>query len=342
MSTAVKIRDQYSQLVGTEKAAILLLALGEDRAAGVMERLDDAELRMVSRAMADVGNITANCLEQLIRKFTERFASSGSVIGSMDAAERMLKSFLPGEKVSDVMNYIRGPGGRSTWEKMSAINEGLLAKYLRNEHPQTVAVVMSKIAPDHAAKVMGLLPSKLLADVGRRMVKLKSVPGELLCDIEEMLQRDLMLNYAAKDGEDTHAQMAEILNRADPEVVDKLMADLGDADPDEAGRIKELMFTFTDLLELDPISLATVVRACDSDTLCYALKGCDYDTREIVFAVMSERAGAILRDSVETMGPVLSRDVEAAKTTMVNKARELADEDAIFLHAQGGDGGIVY
>lgn len=342
MSTAVKIRDQYSQLAGTEKAAILLLALGEDKAAGIMEKLDDAELRMVSRAMADVGNITAGCLEQLIRKFTERFANGGSVIGSLDAAERMLKSFLPGDKVSDVMNYIRGPGGRSTWEKMSAINEGLLAKYLRNERPQTVAVVLSKIAPDHAAKVMGLMPPDLLAKVGQRMVKLKSVPAELLSDIEEMLQRDLMLNYASKDGEDTHAQMAEILNRADPDVVDSLMTELQTVDPDEAGRIKELMFTFTDLIELDPISLATVVRACDSDTLSYALKGCDYDVRENVFAVMSERASGILRDSIDTMGPVLSRDVEAAKTAMVNKARELAEDDAIFLHAQGNDGGIVY
>lgn len=342
MGTAVKIRDQYDALAGPEKAAILLLALGEDRSAGIMEKLDDAELRMVSRAIAGVGTITAGVLEELIRNFTRRFANGGSVIGSLDAAERMLKSFLPPEKVSDVINYIRGPGGRSTWEKMSAINEALLAKYLTGEHPQTVAVVLSKIAPDHAAKVMALLPGGLLADVGRRMVRLKTVPGELLADIEEMLQRDLMLNYAAGDAEDSHARMAEILNRADNDTVSRLMGDLETDDPDHAIRIKELMFTFTDLLALDDLSLSTVVRASDTDTLAYALKGSDDDARERIYGALSERAGAILRDSVETMGPVLSRDVEAAKTAMVNKARELADADVIILHAGEGDAAIVY
>ncbi len=342
MSTAVKIRDRYDLLNGSEKAAILFLALGEDRSASILEKLDDAELRMVSRAMAGVGNITASVLEDLIRSFTERFAHGGSVIGSLDAAERMLKSVLPPDKVSDVMNYIRGPGGRSTWEKMSAINEGLLAKYLRSEHPQTVAVVLSKIAPDHAAKVMALLPASLLSDVARRMVRLKTVPAELLADIEDMLQRDLMLNYAGGDAEDSHAHMAEILNRADPDTITKLMGDLETAEPEDASRIKELMFTFADLLELDPMSLATVVRASDTDTLAYALKGCDEEARAKVYAGLSERAGAILRDSVDTMGPVLSRDVEAAKTALVNKARELAEADVIFLHPEGGEAGLVY
>ncbi len=333
MSTAVKTRDRYDLLAGPDKAAILLLALGEERSAPLMERLDDAELRMVSRAMASLGNTTASVLEELIRNFTQRFAKGGSVIGSIDAAERMLKHFLPPEKVTDVINYIRGPGGRSTWEKMSAIHEGLLAKYLRSEHPQTVAVVLAKIAPDHAAKVMGLLPEALISDVARRMIKLKTVPPELLADVEEMLQRDLMLNYSAADTDDSHEHMAEILNRADAETVEKLMVHLEGADPDEAARIKELMFTFDDLLELDAISLSTVARACDTDTLAYALKGCDDTQRAKVFGALSERAGAILRDAVETMGPVLARDVEAAKTALINKARELADAEVIVLHA---------
>ncbi len=341
MSTAVKTRDSYALLAGSEKAAILLLALGEERSAPLMERLDDAELRMVSRAMASVGNTTASVLEELIRGFTERFAKGGSVIGSLQATERMLKSFLPPEKVTDVINYIRGPGGRSTWEKMSAISETLLAKYLRGEHPQTVAVVLAKIAPDHAAKVIGLLPEPLIADVARRMIKLKSVPPELLADVEEMLQRDLMLNYAANDADDSHEHIAEILNRADAETVERLMGELESADPDEAARIKELMFTFDDLLELDAISLSTVARACDTDTLAYALKGCSADQRSKVFATLSERAGGILRDAVDTMGPVLSRDVEAAKTAMVNKARELADAEVIVIHAADDDA-LVY
>ncbi len=339
---AIKIRDNYHALTGPEKAAIMFLTIGEDRSSSMMERLEEDEIRIVSRAMAGLGTITAPLLEELISQFTERMARGGAVIGNFDSAERMLSSFMPKDRVADIMNYIRGPGGRSAWERMSNVNETLLAKYLQGEHEQTIAVVLSKIAPDHAAKVLPLLPRPLVRDVIRRMVSLQSVSQEILADIEEMLHRELMIDYAQSRGGDTHEHLAEVFNRTGQDLLQDLMTDLEEDDPEAVGRIKQLMFTFEDLVELDPISLGTVIRSCDTDLLVYALKACDEETRQIFLSHMSQRAGAILIETTESLGPVLSRDVEAAKTAIVRKAKELAEAGTIVIQRDGEGDGIIY
>ncbi|MEM1103032.1 MAG: flagellar motor switch protein FliG [Pseudomonadota bacterium] len=342
MGMAMKLRDSYAGLNGSEKAAVMLLTLGEDRASPILERLEENEVRLVSRAMADLGTISASLLEDLIKKFTQRFAKGGSIIGSQATAERMLKSFLPADKVSDIMNYIKGPGGRSTWEKMAIVNEGMLAKYLQGEHPQTVAVVLSKVAPDNAARVLHDLPEELVKDVLSRMINLKSVPKEILSDIEEMLQKDLMMNYAVINQSNNFEHMAEILNRTEGDSMDPVFEALEERHPEAVAQIKQLMFTFDDLIELDSKSLSTVVRSCDTDTLVYALKGCDERVRQIFLSNMSERAGAILEDSIESIGPVLVRDVENAKAAILRKARELAESDAIVITREGAEQQLVY
>ena len=336
----VKIRDNYESLSGPEKAAIMLLTLGDERAAPILERMDESEVRIVTRSMAGLGSITAELLEELITRFTESFAKGGSVIGSAETAERMLKSFLPGDKVSDIMNFIRGPAGRSTWEKMSMVNDTMLAKYLQGEHPQTIAVVLSKIAPDQASHVLADMPEETVPEVIRRMIKMKSVPKEVLQDIEDMLQRDLMLNYTVSNDSNNYEHLAEIFNRTESERCEELFESLKDSHEEEVGQIKQLMFTFEDLLELDAQSLRTVVRACDNDTLMYALKGCSSEVRDKILSNLSERARAILLDNMETLGPILMRDVEAAKASMVAKAKELAESNAIIIERGGAAAGM--
>lgn len=339
----VKIRDSYETLSGPEKTAIMLLTLGDERAGPILERLDESEVRIVTRSMSTLGSITAELLEELITRFTESFAKGGSVIGSADTAERMLRSFLPNEKVSDIMNFIRGPGGRSTWEKMSMVNDAMLAKYLQGEHPQTVAVVLSKIAPDQASHVLSDLPEETVPEVIKRMINMKSVPKEVLQDIEDMLQRDLMLNYTVSNDSNNFEHLAEIFNRTESERCDELFSSLKSSHEDAVEQIKQLMFTFDDLMELDENSLRTVVRACDNDTLMYALKGCSEEIRTKILSNLSERARAILLDNMETLGPILMRDVEAAKASIVAKAKELAETNAIIIErGAGGAMQMVY
>ncbi len=338
----VKIREDYNSLSGPEKAAIMLLTLGEAKSAPLLERLDESEVRIVTRSMATLGSITAELLEELITRFTEAFAKGGSVVGSADTAERMLRSFLPAEKVSDIMNFIRGPGGRSTWEKMSMVNDSMLAKYLQAEHPQTIAVVLSKIAPDQASHVLADLPDEIVPDIIRRMIKMKSVPKEVLRDIEDMLQRDLMLNYTVSREPNNFEHLAEIFNRTESERCEELFETLKANHDEELSQIKQLMFTFDDLLNLDAQSLRLIVRSCDNDMLMYALKGCDEEVREKILSNLSDRARAILLDNMETLGPVLMRDVEAAKAGMIRKAKELAESNMIVIDRGGTAAQVVY
>lgn len=336
MVASMKVRDNYNALSGPEKAAVMILALGERRGAEILKRMDEDEIRIVSRAMASLGSITSNLLEDLIKAFTERFAKGGSLVGSYDTTERVLRQFLPGEKVNELISEARGPSGRTTWEKLSSVNEQLLAKYLQQEYPQTIAVVLSKVRPEHAAKVLPLLPEHMVQDVLRRMIRMESVQQDVLQDIEEMLHKELMMNYARTYGADTHEQLAEIFNRTDPEMLDWIFKDLEQDHPEAVQRIKSLMFTFDDVVELDPVSLQQVIRACDTDLLTYALKGANEEVRQIFLSNMSERGGAILRDSIESMGPVLLRDVDAAKDAIVKKAKELAEQGVIII-ARGED-----
>ncbi|HYD66904.1 flagellar motor switch protein FliG [Azospirillum sp.] len=342
MGMPIKIRDNYKSLSGTEKTAIIFLALGEERGSRLMEKLDEDEIRMVSRAMASLGNVTSNLVEALLRTFTERFANVGSVVGSFDSTERMLSRFLPDDRVSEIMGEIRGPAGRTMWEKMSNVNEGVLATYLAGEYPQTAAVILSKMRTDHAAKVLPLLSPGLRHEVIERMIQIESVQRDVLLDIESILHNEFMANYARTHGSDTHERMADIFNRIDRETLGEIFSELEPLMPDSTQRIKQLMFTFEDLLRLDRVSLQTVIRRCDTGQLAIALKGAEAQQRDHFLAVMSERARMILQDEIENMGPVRMRDVNDAQAEIVQIAKALSDDGSIVIPQSGEADAVVY
>lgn len=338
---SVRIRDDVDTLSGPERVAVMLLTLGEEQAGPLLERMDDSEVRIITRAMATLGSITGEVLEELITRFTEQFSQGGSIVGSADSTERMLRAFLPADRVVEIMNYIRGPAASSTWEKISMVDNNMLAKYLNGEHPQTIAVVLSKIDPDQASHVLAQLPEKAVPDVLQRMISMNAVPKEVLADIEEMLQRDLMLNYQSSQETNNLNHMAEIFNRTESEKSDSLLEGLKDDFEEEVWQIKQLMFTFDDLMDLDPNSLRTVIRSCESDTLTLALKGCTPEVRGKIESNLSERARTILQDNMDTLGPVLMRDVEGAKAIMVRKAKELGEAGVIVIE-RGAESQMIY
>jgi flagellar motor switch protein FliG len=342
MASPIKIRDNYKSLSGAEKSAIIFLALGEERGSQLMERLDEDEIRMVSRSMATLGNVTSNLVEALLRAFMERFGGGGSVVGSFDSTERMLSRFLPSDRVTEIMGEIRGPAGRTMWEKISNVNEAVLAAYLAGEYPQTGAVILSKIRPDHAAKVLPLLPANVRLEIIERMIQIEAVQREVLLDIETILHSEFMVNYARTHGYDPHERMADIFNRIDRETLTDIMGELEPMLPESTQRIKELMFTFDDLMRLDRASLQTVIRRCDAGQLAIALKGAEPPQREHFLGVLSERARLILQDEVDNMGPVRVRDVHSAQAEIVATAKALADEGTIIIPQSGDVDAVVY
>src|SRR5436189_2965479 len=157
-------RAQTAKVPGPKRAAMLMLALGEQYGAKVWQMLDDDEIRELSIVMSSLGTIEADMVEDLLLEFVSRMSASGALMGNFDATERLLQQYLPKERVNGIMDEIRGPAGRNMWEKLSNVQEEVLANYLKNEYPQTIAVVMSKLTAEHAARVLGILPEEIALD----------------------------------------------------------------------------------------------------------------------------------------------------------------------------------
>ncbi|MBE7638579.1 flagellar motor switch protein FliG [Sneathiella sp. P13V-1] len=330
------------QLSGSDKAAIMMLALGEEHSAPLWSRLDEEEIRDISQAMSNLGTVSSEVMEALFVEFAGSISSTGNLIGTYEATERLLLKALPSDKVDGIMEEIRGPAGRTMWDKLANVNEAVLANYLKNEYPQTVAVVMSKINPDHAAKVLSTLPEDFSLEVVNRMLQMESVQKEVLDKIEDTLRSEFMSNLAKTNKRDSHEMMAEIFNNFDRNTEGRFIAALEERNRDSAEKIKALMFTFEDLLKLDPAGVQTLLRNVDKDRLGICMKGASEAVRDLFFSNMSERAAKILREDMEALGPVRLKDVDEAQMEIVNIAKDLADKGEIMLADGGGDDELVY
>jgi len=334
-------KENYKNLTGPDKAAILMLALGDDHAASLFDLMDEEEIRELSQAMAALGTVDAGVIERLFVEFTDQVSATGSVVGSMESTERLLTKVLGEDRVNSIMEEIRGPAGRTMWDKLGNVNETVLANYLKNEYPQTVAVVLSKIRPDHAAAVLQHLPEGMSLEVINRMLRMESVQREILDDIERTLRVEFMSNVARTARRDPHELVAEIFNSFDRPTEQKMLGELEERNKESAERIKSLMFTFDDLAQLDPASCQTLLRKVDKTKLVVALKGASEELRDFFFSNMSERGGKLLREELSEMGPVKLRDVDEAQTTIVNSAKELAASGEIML-SDDKDDELIY
>jgi flagellar motor switch protein FliG len=240
------------------------------------------------------------------------------------------------------MEEIRGPAGRTMWDKLGNVNEAVLANYLKNEYPQTVAVVLSKVKVDHAARVLSALPEDFALEVVMRMLRMEPVQREILDKIESTLRAEFMSNLARTSKRDSHEMMAEIFNNFDRQTENRFLAALEERNRDSAERIRTLMFVFEDLGKLDPSGVQTLLRAVDKGQLAIALKGASDDLRDLFFSNMSERAAKIMREDMANMGPVRLRDVDAAQQSMVQLAKDLAAKGEIILAEAGGDDELIY
>lgn len=330
-----------SQLTGPEKAAIVLLTLGEEHTA-IWQMLDEEEIREISQAMATLGNVQSSVVEALLVEFISNVSGGGTVMGSFEQTQRLLASFLDPDKVDNLMEEIRGPAGRTMWDKLGNVSEGVLANYLKNEYPQTVAVVLSKIKPDHASRVLGALPEDFAMECVTRMLRMEPVQREILDKIEQTLRTEFMSNLARTSKRDSHEMMAEIFNSFDRQTETRFISALEERNRDSAERIRALMFVFEDLSKLDPGGVQTLLRAVDKAQLGLALKGASEDLRNLFFSNMSERAARILREDMENMGPVRLRDVDQAQMAMVQTAKDLAQKGEIMLAGSSGDDELIY
>jgi flagellar motor switch protein FliG len=329
-------------LSGPQKAAVVILSVGEERAGRVFEPMDDEEIREMSQVMATLGGVTSEIVERLFVDFARQFSTASSLMGTYESTERLLQKALEGSRVDQIMEEIRGPADRTMWEKLANVNEETLATYLKNEYPQTIAVVMMKIKPDHAARVLAELPEDLAGEVMMRMLAAEPVRKEILEQIEQTLRTEFMANLARTNQRDSHEMMADIFNNFDRGKESRFMNALEERSRDASEKIKALMFTFDGLQNLDPSSVQTLLRGIDKAKLAMALKGASEPIRDLFLSNMSERAGKIMREDMEAMGPVRLKEVDEVQAEIVLIAKGLADKGEITIADQSGEDELVY
>jgi len=338
----MRVREDFRTLAGPEKAAILMLAIGEEHAAKLFALMDDEEIKEISQTMANLGTVSSSLVERLFIDFSEQISATGSLVGSYESTERLLNKVLTKDRVNTIMEEIRGPAGRTMWDKLGNVNEVVLANYLKNEYPQTVAVVLSKIKADHAARVLAQLPEGFAMEVVMRMLRMEAVNKDVLDDVERTLRTEFMSNLARTNRRDAHELIAEIFNNLDRNTENRFLTALEERNRNSAERIKSLMFTFEDLSKLDPMAIQTVLRNAEKDKVPIALKGASDGLKDLFFSNMSERAAKIMREEMGAMGPVRLREVDEAQTYMVQMAKDLAARGEIVMADNKGDDELVY
>jgi flagellar motor switch protein FliG len=342
MARDLRAREDIRSLTGPERAAILILSLGEEHTAKLFAMMDDEEIKEISQTMANLGTVSASIVERLFLEFADQISATGSLIGTYESTERLLTKVLAKDRVVNIMEEIRGPAGRTMWDKLGNVNEVVLANYLKNEYPQTVAVVLSKVKADHAARVLAQLPESFAMEVVMRMLRMEAVQKEVLDDVERTLRTEFFTNLARTNRRDAHELIAEIFNSLDRATENRFITALEERNRDSAERIKALMFTFEDLGKLDSSAIQVLLRNADKAKMPTALKGASETLRDLFFSNMSERAGKLLREDMQAMGPVRLRDVEEAQGYLVSLAKDLAASGEIVIADSKGDDELVY
>lgn len=334
--------DGFAAMPGAQRAAALLLLLGEAEGAPIWQMLEEEEVKKVSHAMVQLGSLEAETVEKLIVDFVSRLSSGGGITSNFERTESLLLKIFPTDQVSSIMAEIKGASGKRVWASLAQIDPEILASFLRNEYPQTVAVVLSKVRAEYAAKVLTILPEEFAIDVLNRMLRMETVQKEALRHIEETLRVEFVTTIAQTTRRDAHELMADVFNAFDRQTEGRFLSALDQANRGAAKKIRQLMFTFEDLLKLDPGSVQTLLRKVDNDTLCRALKGADERVRGFFLRNMSTRAAKNITDEMGSLGPIRLKDVDEAQAKMTELAKELAEKGEIMIAKSSGEEELVY
>ena len=281
--------------------------------------------------MANLGRADQEVVGQTIAAFTAEVGRTCNIVGTAETTEKLLLRALPPDKVAEIMEGVKGPNTRNVWEKLAHVQPQVLASYLRNEYPQTAAVILARLPPQHAARVLRLLPERTTAEIALRVVRMNSIQRSVLADIEETLRREFVSELSKSFERDSASVMAEMLNRSDEDVVTRVLTALEQSEPQLASRIRRIMFTFEDLKRVDPITFGALIAEIPTEKLPIALSNASPALRDLFMANMSERAGNMLREEMETMPTPRRKIAEEVQADIVGLAKRLSDEGRIVI-----------
>jgi len=328
-------------LTAKEKVATVLMTMGQDAAGRVMRHLDPEDIRTVTHAMAELKPVPLAQVDSLVDEFVEQFGGGTNLVGDAGAVQKMLEGILPPDQIAEIVAEMEGRVNQTIWDRISAVSEGSLVPYLLNEHPQTMALVLSKLHPATAARVMGQLPEELRDNVARRMLGCKAVVEDALRVVERALHEDFMVNLSLNMGGDSHARMADIINKMDREQMENVLDGLSRTHPKSAEILRSLLFTFDDIVKLNPKSLTALFDAVDNADLVVALKGTESQFRTTVLSCLASRTRRMVEQELSGGEPATQREVNEARRRITDMALAMGQRGEIDLATGDEDGALV-
>ena len=324
-------------LQGADRVAALLLAMGKPAASRLLKHFDSAELKEIARAASGLGSIPAAELEVVIEEFADQFAAGMSLLGTAQEVEKLLTGILPTEQISevmaDVLNQNTTAVTSNVWERSSEAQEAALVEFLSNEHPQTAALVLSKLRPAAAAKVIGKLPEVLRNGITRRMTVLKPISATGMRILESSMHDALLTVLGKSAANETNARMADILNRMEHEIIDGILSNIAEVRPETAKALKRLMFRFEDIAKLTAKARMTIFDQVPSDQVVLALRGTEAEFRELVLASIASRARRIVENELASPDEPDAKAVSAARRAIADRIMELIGKGEIDINA---------
>jgi flagellar motor switch protein FliG len=332
------------KMTGPKKAAILLLALGEDGASEILKNLEDREIQQVGYYMARFTDVSPEELDNVLEEFYRKAAMQDqgvTINASGDFVKNALTKALGDDKAKTLVDNLQSSADEGSLDSLKWLEPKMVASHIMNEHPQTIALILAHLEePEQTAQVLKELPENLQADVTYRMAILESIPPGVIREIEEVLSKELKASGASSAAKVGGVEaVAEILNTMDKTTESRILATIEESNPDLAEQIRELMFTFEDLVLIDPAGMQIILKEIPQGDLVLALKTASDAVKEHIYSNMSERAADMVRDDLDALGPVRIADIDIAQQKTVKIARRLEEEGKVII--TGGSGGDV-
>jgi flagellar motor switch protein FliG len=321
-------------LKGPERVATLLFAMGKPAASRILKHFSEEEIRLVTKSAAQLGPVSPTQIEQLVEEFASNFSDGADLVGGAAHIEKLLTGILSPDQIASIMNEVVGNANRSIWERISTVSESAIASYLMKEHPQTAALILSKVKPSCAAKVMTQLPQPLRNNLMRRMLSMKPIVDETMKNIEKTLHEDFMANFSKNAGADTHAKIADIINKMERDHMEDVLSSLSSVRPKSAEILRGLLFTFDDIVKLAPKDRTTLFDQVPPDRVVLALKGTNDEFRKVVLSALSSRVRRMIEHELNSKEPSAHRDIAEARRSITDLALEMAGRGEIVINSE--------
>ncbi len=327
------------QLKGSQKVAVLLLAMGDKFTSEIFKRLERQEITKISKAMLELESVPKDTVEGILREYHQALVTGQDIIsGGSETVKRILSKNLDTDTAKYIMDALEMEHGPTPFRELENVSPRILSQILRNEHPQTLALLLGHLNPDQAAELLTSLPAGIRPEVLMRLARLEAVPEEMLMEVDKVLQNQLIA-MGGKEGKKVGgvAAVAEILNAVDRATEEEVLAEIEEESAQMAEEIRNLMFVFDDIKALDDRSIRELLKEISNEDLTTALKGASDDLKEKFFKNLSERAAAMIQEDLEIMGPVRLSDVEGSQQSIVKTVRRLEAEGRIVVGRGSGD-----